>query len=301
MRRPRGFTLLEVLVAVAILGLGLATILSAQAGAFASASHARHVSVATGLLRCKMTEIEEHLYRDGFQLTDENGEGQCCDLDETPDMHCAWRIEQPQFPDSQLGDLDLQSSLSLGGGATGSGSGAGALGALGLLAGAAGQGQGAGAGANPLAGASSISDIATTLANANSTALAGAGTSAPLGYAAPPGSTSVSGMPTAPSADGSGSAGDGMGGLASLAMSFVYPSLKILFEASTRRITTTLTFHEGKKEYTIDVVEWFCLPQQGLAVDDGSATSATSSSSGSPTGAGGPRPGSTTGATKAGQ
>src|SRR5262249_13241426 len=60
-RRARGFTLLEVMVAVAILGLGLTAILSAQAGAFASAAHARHVSVATGLARCKMSEVEEHL------------------------------------------------------------------------------------------------------------------------------------------------------------------------------------------------------------------------------------------------
>jgi|HubBroStandDraft_2_1064218.scaffolds.fasta_scaffold303650_1 general secretion pathway protein I len=277
MRSDRGFTLLEVLVAVAILGLGLATILSAQAGAFASAAHARRLSVATGLLRCKMTEIEEHLYRDGFQLTDENGEGPCCDGDETPDMRCVWRIEQPQFPDSQLGTMDLQSSLNLG---SGSGSSSGGLGALGLLAGAA---QGAGAGTSPLAGASSISDVANTLAQANSAALAGVGTSAPLGYAAPAGSA-PSASPGA--GDGSSSGGDGMGGLASLAMSIVYPSLKVLFEASTRRVTTTLVFHEGKKEYTIDVVEWFCLPQQGLAVDDGSATSTTTSSSST----GGPRP-----------
>jgi general secretion pathway protein I len=278
MKDTRGFTLLEVLVAVAILGLGLATILSAQAGAFASAAHARHLSVATGLLRCKMTEIEEHLYRDGFQLTDESGEGPCCDGDETPDMRCAWRIEQPQFPDSTLGSGDIQAGLDLTGG-SGSSSG-GALGALGLLAGAA---QGSGASASPLAGATSISDVAKTLADANSSALAGTGTSAPLGYAAPS-STPPAGAPG--SADGSGNPGDGMGGLASLAMSIVYPSLKILFEGSTRRVTTTLTFHEGKKEYNIDVVEWFCLPQQGLAVDDGSAASTTTSSSGGRVGTG---------------
>jgi general secretion pathway protein I len=276
MRTPRGFTLLEVLVAVAILGLGLATILSAQAGAFASAAHARHLSVATGLLRCKMTEIEEHLYRDGFALVDETGEGPCCDGDETPDMRCAWRVEQPQFPDSTLGAGDISGSLNLAG--AGSSSSGGALGALGLLAGAA-QGSGSGSDANPLAGASSLSDVAKTLADANASALAGTGTiasSAPLGYAAPS-SSPPSGVPG--SGDGSDTASGGMGGLASLAMSIVYPSLKVLFEASTRRVTTTLTFHEGKKEYNIDVVEWFCLPQQGLAVDDGSATSTTTSSS----------------------
>ena len=65
-RQTRGFTLLEVMVATAILGLGLTAILSAQAGAFATAAHARNLSVATTLARCKMGEIEEHLYRDGI-------------------------------------------------------------------------------------------------------------------------------------------------------------------------------------------------------------------------------------------
>ena len=49
--RARGFTLLEVMVAVAILGLGLTAILSAQTGVFASSAHARNLSVATGLAR----------------------------------------------------------------------------------------------------------------------------------------------------------------------------------------------------------------------------------------------------------
>jgi general secretion pathway protein I len=278
MGRARGFTLLEVLVAVAILGLGLATILSAQAGAFSSAAHARRVSVATGLLRCKMTEIEEHLYRDGFQLTDESGEGPCCDGDDTPDMHCVWRIEQPQFPDAQLGQLDLKSSLDLTGGGSSGGS-PGAFGALGMLAGAA---QGQGMGASPLSGMNSVSDVAKTLADANAQALAGTPASPPLGSGAAPAASAPT-TTTPGSGDGSDSASGGMGGLASLAMSIVYPSLKILFEGSTRRVTTTITFHEGKKEYNIDVIEWFCLPQQGLAVDDGSASTATSGSGSSST------------------
>ena len=106
-----GFTLLEVLVAVAILGLGLTAILSAQAGAFASATYARDVSVATGLLRCKMTELEEHLLREGFQETDENGAGPCCDSEETPNMKCVWRVERPVFPEAKLGDLSLSGGL----------------------------------------------------------------------------------------------------------------------------------------------------------------------------------------------
>lgn len=112
-RMERGFTLLEVMVAVAILGLGLTAILSAQAGAFASAAHTRNLSAAVGLARCKMTEIEEQKLVDGFQELDENEAGPCCGDDETPGMRCSWRIEKPQLPEPKFGDLDLQSGLDL--------------------------------------------------------------------------------------------------------------------------------------------------------------------------------------------
>src|SRR5271170_4810169 len=159
-RRRGGFTLLEVLVAVAILGLGLTAILSAQAGAFASAAHARNLSLATGLLRCKMSEVEEHLYREGFQETDETGEGPCCETDDTPNMHCVWHADRPTFPEAKFGDLNLGSlDLTGSGGPAGSGSGSNPLGALGLLAGMGGP--------TPLSGASSVSDIAKTLADSN--------------------------------------------------------------------------------------------------------------------------------------
>jgi general secretion pathway protein I len=258
--KTRGFTLLEVLVAISILGLGLTAILSAQAGAFASAAHARHISVATGLLRCKMSEVEEHLFREGFQETDETGAGSCCEGEEFPGMRCTWRADRPQFPEAKFGEMDLSAGLNFGSGAPGAGAGAGSnpLGALGMLSGMGGP--------SPLGSASSISDVAKTLTDANALA-------APPG-ATPPSLGSSSGMPGTDPSLGDGSAGGGMGGLASMAMSIVYPSLKILFEASTRRITATLTFREGKKEYSIDVVEWFAVPQKGLAATDDSTTAA---------------------------
>jgi general secretion pathway protein I len=270
--RTRGFTLLEVLVSVAILGLGLTAILSAQAGAFASAAHARNISVATGLLRCKMSEVEEHLYKEGFQDTDETGSGPCCEGDETPNMRCTWRADRPTFPEAKFGDLNLGSALNLGGPA--GGGSAGPMGAIGLLAG--------GGGPSPIGSASSIGDIAKTLADANSQAAA----ASPVPTSSSLGSSSSSGQLGSTDTD---SAGGGMGGLASLAMSIVYPNLKTLFEASTRRITASLTFREGKKEYTIDVVEWFSVPQKGLAPTDDnldSSSSSSSSSSGTSTGTG---------------
>ena len=157
MKGARGFTLLEVLVAVAILGLGVTAILSAQAGVFAQAAYARDISVATGLLRCKMTELEEHLLRDGFQLTDENGAGPCCEGDEVPNMRCAWRVEAPVFPEAKFGDLDLGGALNFGSPST-AGSASPLAGALGLLSGGS---------SSPLGGASSVADIAKTLADSN--------------------------------------------------------------------------------------------------------------------------------------
>lgn len=109
--RARGFTLLEVMVAVAILGLGLTAILSAQAGAFSSAAHARSLSVATGLARCKMTEIEERLAREGLPQLDEVDSGPCCEGDETPNIKCSWRIEKPEMPEPRYGQLDLDTDL----------------------------------------------------------------------------------------------------------------------------------------------------------------------------------------------
>jgi general secretion pathway protein I len=247
-RHARGFTLLEVLVSVAILGLGLTAILSAQAGSFASAAHARNISIATGLLRCKMAEVEEHLYKDGFQETDEAGSGPCCEGDDTPLIRCTWRVDRPQFPEAHFGELDLNAGLNLGGTSSGGPSAGGSpLGALGLLT-------GAGAGASPLAGASGIGDVAKTLADANSQAQS-------LASPATPSASSSGGS----SMDG---ASAGMGGIASMAMSFVYPSLKLLFEASTRRIVATAFIREGTKERAIEVTEWFTIPQKGLTVDE---------------------------------
>lgn len=98
MRRAssRAFTLLEVLVAIAILGLGLTVILSSQTGLFSSASRGEHLTAASNLLRCKMSEIELELEQKGFNLTDENDEGPCCDDEEG--YNCSWKIERVELP-----------------------------------------------------------------------------------------------------------------------------------------------------------------------------------------------------------
>lgn len=121
----RAFTLLEVLVAISILGLGLTVILSSQAGLFSSASRGEHLTEAGNLLRCKMSEIELECAQNGFQLTDQNDEGACCD-DESAGYRCSWKVERvelPPLPESTLGASDV-----------GSGEDPASLGPLGALA-----------------------------------------------------------------------------------------------------------------------------------------------------------------------
>jgi general secretion pathway protein I len=121
--RRRAFTLLEVMVAVAILGLGLVVILTAQTGLFSSSKRAATMSEAVGLARCKMSEIEEQLLREGYQLTAEGEEGPCCE-DEESALHCKWTIEPVTLPDfnasagADAGAGEGESALSLEGLAT---------------------------------------------------------------------------------------------------------------------------------------------------------------------------------------
>jgi general secretion pathway protein I len=110
----RAFTLLEVMVAVAILGLGLVTILTAQTGLFASSKRAATMSEAVGLARCKMSEIEEHLLRNGYQLTAQDEEGPCCE-DEESALHCKWSIAPVMLPDFNATSADAGAGDTSGG------------------------------------------------------------------------------------------------------------------------------------------------------------------------------------------
>jgi prepilin-type N-terminal cleavage/methylation domain-containing protein len=114
--RRRGFTLLEVLVAVSILGLGLTVILSSQASLLATSNKAEKLSLAVSLLRCRMSETELDLTKTGYPLADESHEGDCCMEGESDGaFSCSWKIERVKLPEASLGgELD-------GGGAEGMG------------------------------------------------------------------------------------------------------------------------------------------------------------------------------------
>lgn len=93
----RGFTLLEVLVAISILGLGLTVILSSQTGMFASAAHSEKLTHAVFLARCKMTETELELMTEGYPLIDQTDSGKCCEDDDS-EYTCTWQVEKIELP-----------------------------------------------------------------------------------------------------------------------------------------------------------------------------------------------------------
>jgi len=74
-----GFTLLEVVVALAILGLALMAIYDLNAGAVAMHAYSKKLTVASLLARSKMTDLEQELYDKGFSADDEEKSGDFTD------------------------------------------------------------------------------------------------------------------------------------------------------------------------------------------------------------------------------
>lgn len=144
LRAPRkvlgAFTLLEVMVAVAILAIALTAIFASEAGAIRVASRARFTTTATLLARCKMAEIEEQMLREGLPAVSAHGVDACCEEGEVEGFECEWEISRIVLPDqAAIGDEEE------GGG-------------LGALAGAGRAGAG-GEGTDPSAGAPSVDQI----------------------------------------------------------------------------------------------------------------------------------------------
>ena len=74
-RQARGFTLLEAMVAMAILAGSLMAIARLNSGAVAMHAYTKKVTVATMLARSKMTDLEQELYDKGFSADDDEQSG----------------------------------------------------------------------------------------------------------------------------------------------------------------------------------------------------------------------------------
>lgn len=75
MRRQRGFTLLEVMVALAILSGALVVLIRIVTGNIANTNKAKMMTVATFLARAKIVEIEDRVLIEGFIDFDDERKG----------------------------------------------------------------------------------------------------------------------------------------------------------------------------------------------------------------------------------
>ena len=229
-RGGRAFSLLEVMVAVAILGLLLSVILSAQGGLAASNRSAANMGMAADLARCKMTEIEEKMLRDGYPEIDAlDTEVSCCLDGDREGFLCDTRLEKVELPQPP------QNSLDDGGGLLSS-AGGGDGGALSLLSNPAGTGE-----LNLDGGIQNLQ----------------------------------------------GQLGPGAAqGMLTTVMGMVYPSVKLLMEASIRRVTVVVKWKEGPKAKELELVQFITNPQRGglgFSIDAGVAPAASGASGASTT------------------
>jgi general secretion pathway protein I len=112
--KRRGFTLLEVMIAIAILGLALTAIFSSEVGASNVAQRARRQNIATSLARCKMGEIEELVSIEGLPLVEKEDTDNCCEHAPVEGYECSWLIERVILPemgtDEEEGEDDENST-----------------------------------------------------------------------------------------------------------------------------------------------------------------------------------------------
>lgn len=98
MRRfARGFTLLEVMIGLALLGFALAVLIKSAAGNIFNAQQAQMIGVVTDLSRGKMYDVEEGLLKDGFQDTDQNSQG-AFDNEGWPLVTWTAKVEEVELP-----------------------------------------------------------------------------------------------------------------------------------------------------------------------------------------------------------
>jgi general secretion pathway protein I len=232
MRRKRGFSLLEVMMAIALFGAVVTTILSAQAGLVASNKSAANMSQAIEVGRCRMSEIEEKELRLGYpEIEEKDSSLLCCNDREVSGFRCEWQVERVTLPQQTAlgGDAGLGSLL---GGGLGLDAGFGSIGAI-------------------------ASGMPTTLGSPMGTVL-----SNPLGGA----ELNLDGGMTS-GMQNIGQAltqnfGAGAAGLLSLVFNLVYPSLKPLLETAIRRVTVVVKWKEGAADRDFTLVQYITNPSR---------------------------------------
>jgi len=162
LRRARGFTLLEVMIALALLGFALTVLIKSAAGNIFNAQQAHMMGVATDLARGKMYELEEKLLKDGFSDTEQHEEDQAFTDEGWPQVKYSYKIVEVELPSWDALQALAQgqakgSGAAISGSGQGSGEGGFANSALGGMlsqfSGFGGAGAGAGKGSADIAAA----------------------------------------------------------------------------------------------------------------------------------------------------
>ena len=130
-RGPSGFTLLEVMVGLALLGFALVVLMRSTAGNIRAAEQSHMLGVATDLARAKMYDIEESLMKDGFSDTEVDDCNKDFSEEGWPNIHYCSKVipvDMPNFEDLQAMARGQATHL------MGSGAGAGSADAAALAA-----------------------------------------------------------------------------------------------------------------------------------------------------------------------
>jgi general secretion pathway protein I len=226
MNRVRAaFTLLEVMMAIAILAMCLTAIFSSEGGAVRMAGRSRRLGVASLLARCKMGEIEEQVAEEGLPAIFDSGNDECCEEGEVEGYECKWEIVPIVLPETMFAPEE---------GAAGSG-------------------------AEPTSpGGNMIDQLAAK--------------------------NSEEGSSFDPAAMLAG--GGDTGGLAAMAMGYVFPILKPAFEQQIRRATVTVQWREGDSPKELDVTQYLVSQTPITAATEEGAEGETGAGTGTGTGTG---------------
>ncbi|MBI5516460.1 MAG: prepilin-type N-terminal cleavage/methylation domain-containing protein [Deltaproteobacteria bacterium] len=254
---PRGgFSLIEVMIAIAILAMAMATVFGSNVGAARNVARARRLTQATLMARCRLVEIDAWLLKN--QLPDEDktledppesGPEPCC----TDGVTCDAEVEKIELPAPPEVETAAGDAL------------------LGRAAGSA-QGSSFGAPGLPVGGDGGVSNPFGALAGAMGMMSSGPGGSS---GGSPGGSGSLSGAGAPNPRE-----------MASALMTTVYPSIKPMMEGAIRRLTVTVRWREGSAERSFRVVEYVTNPGQTLSLQDAARSPLAPNVQTTPTGQG---------------
>jgi general secretion pathway protein I len=251
-----GFTILEVMIAVVILAIGLGALFASEAGAIRMAQKARTSTVATLLARCKMAEIEEQIFKEGWPGELLEGRDECCEDGEKDGYECEWKVERIKLPD--LSDEDengsVEDKLSGKDGKSSSGSSTGGKGVLDTMANMSKQGL--------AGGQSALTDIV-------SGSVSGKSASSSLGF------TEADGGAKQYQASQNGA-------IEAIVMDLAFPLMKPVIEEGVRRAQVVVKWKEGNREMTFDVVQYLVTENQIIVPDLDDDDAGTSSSTTNP-------------------